>query len=89
VSVADFTHPLEVSRRRREAATGVLDGFKEDGCDSVGTFELNSFLDPVGGPDAERLFVIGVVGGAVEVGVRNLVATASTARSTSWHQGFR
>ena len=73
VLVADLADPLEVAGRRREAAAGVLHRLEEDGGDGVGALELDGLLDAVGGPAAERLEVVAVLGRAVEVGVRHLV----------------
>ena len=71
VLVADLAHALHVSGRWCERATGVLNGLKEDSCNSVGAFELNHFFDAVCCPLTECVEVIGVLFSAVEVGVRN------------------
>jgi len=63
VLVADFPDPLEVSRRRREAASGVLDRLEKNARDGFRALELNGLGDPVGGPASERFFV-----GAVRAG---------------------
>ena len=69
MAVADLAHPLEVTRRRREAAAGVLHGLEEDGGHRVGSLDEDGLLDGVGRPASEGLEVVGEVTGAVEVGV--------------------
>ena len=75
VPVADLADSLEVTGRGREATAGVLHGLEEDAGDRVGALHLDGELDLVGGPPAERLEVVAVLGGAVEVRVGNLVRT--------------
>src|SRR4030095_6805207 len=69
VLVADLPHPLEVARRRWEAATRVLHGLEEDGRDGVWALELDGLGDTVRRPPAECLDVVPVLRRAVEVGV--------------------
>ena len=71
--VADLAHALEVAGRRREAAAGVLHRLDEHRGDGVRALDLDGELDLVGGPAAERLEVVAVLGCAVEVGVVRLV----------------
>ena len=68
--VADLADPVEVSRRRGEAAAGVLHRFEEHRAHRVGALELDGLGDPVGAVPAEGFGVVGVgLRCAVEVGV--------------------
>ncbi len=73
--VADLAQALEVSGRRREAASGVLHRLDEDGRDAVGALHLDRLADLVGGPPPELLgsqaVEAGDLVGAVVVGVRH------------------
>ncbi len=73
--VTDLADPLEVAGRRREAATRVLHRLQEDGGDGVRTFELDRFLDTIGGPSSKCFEVVAVLWSAVEVGVWHPEAT--------------
>ncbi len=72
MAIADLAHPLEVAGRRREAPTGVLHGLEYDAGDGVRTLHLDGQLDLVGRPATERLEVVTVLRGSVEVRVRHL-----------------
>ena len=72
VAVADLAHALEVPRRWREAAAGVLHRLEEDRGHGVGALPLNGPLYFVGGPLPERNLVVGEELGPVEVGVGHL-----------------
>jgi hypothetical protein len=61
------------SRGAAGSSRRVLHRLDEDGGDGVGALHLDGDLDLVGGPAAERLEVVAVLGRAVEVGVRCLV----------------
>ena len=67
--VADLADPFEVARRWREAAAGVLHRLQEHRSNGVGALEEDRLLDPVGGPAAEGLRVVGELGVTVEIGV--------------------
>ena len=71
VLVADLADPVEVSRRRREAAAGVLDRLQEDRRDRFRSLVLDRRRDLVGGPEAELLLVVLEVRRAVVVRVRH------------------
>ena len=72
VAVADLADPLEVARRRGEAAAGVLHRLQEHGGDRRRVLGQDGLLDGVGGPAAEGVHVVLEVRGPVEVGVRDL-----------------
>jgi hypothetical protein len=55
VFVADLAHALEVARRRREAAAGILHRLEEDRRDRVRALEEDHLLDPVRRPESELL----------------------------------
>ena len=80
MAVADLPHPLEVPRRRGEAAAGVLHGLEVDGRDRVRTLPDDGPLDLVRRPLAEGDLVVGEDRCPVEVGVGDLDGPA--------HQGF-
>ena len=72
MAVADLPHPLEVARRRRETAPGVLHRFEEDRGHGFRPLHLDGQFDLVSCPSAECLNVVAVFGCPVEVGVRHL-----------------
>ena len=80
VAIADLPHPLEVARRRGEAAAGVLHGLEVHGRDRVRTLPEDGPLYFVRRPPAEGNLVIGEDRGPVEVRVGHLDGAA--------HQGF-
>src|SRR5581483_12195882 len=72
VPVTDLTDSGEISGRRCEAAAGVLYWLEVDRGDGGRILTKDRLLDLVGGPHAEPLFVLAVLGSAVEVRVRDV-----------------
>ncbi len=87
MAIADLAHPLEVAGRRWEAATRVLDRFEEHRGHRLGAFELDRLLDLVGGPTAERVEVVAVLGRAVEVRVGHLRGAGNERLEHRLHRG--
>ena len=69
VAVANLADTREVTRRRDEAAAGVLDRLEEHGGHRFGPLGFDAFGDLVGGPQTERFEVVAVHGGTEEVRV--------------------
>ena len=62
-------HPLEIAGRWHQAPPCVLDRLQENGRHRLGPFGFYSFGNLLGGPQTERLEVVLVDRGAVEIGV--------------------
>jgi len=88
MAVADLADPLEVSRRRREAAARVLDRLHEDGSDGVLALSDDGPFDLVGRPDTEGLDVVAVLGRSVEVGVGDLDGARTSGSNIFFSSGM-
>src|SRR6185437_653460 len=75
VTVANLAYPVEVTGRRREAATRVLHRFEVDGGDRRRSLPHDRLFDLVSGPPPESHLVVGVDRRPVEVRVGDLDRT--------------
>src|SRR5580658_1388240 len=72
VFITDFTDTLEITWRRKEARTGVLNWLKEDSGHGLWSLEFDYPGDLVGSPPAESWVIISMLGCTIEICVGDL-----------------